>query len=148
VKEGRERHTNFLSSIVMAVVSSIDLNTLDSLSRTCRGIHNGLIQYRSILLSSTLRCSNEATRVDPDETFRFRARAGNWYYMEDGRSYNGKAGRCARDMVSECRRCGVVVCRVSSSSLALEVDASAVWWFVESGSAEKTEEAGVDVMLI
>ncbi|KAI5462111.1 hypothetical protein BGZ63DRAFT_423413 [Mariannaea sp. PMI_226] len=97
--------------IVIAIASEIDLNTLDALSRTCRLIHHGLLQYRTILLSSTLHCHNEAVPVDPSETFRYRARASNWFYMEDGRSYNGKSGNCARDMVGECRRCGEVVCR-------------------------------------
>ncbi|KAF5023017.1 hypothetical protein F66182_4936 [Fusarium sp. NRRL 66182] len=97
--------------VVEAIASSIDLNTLDALSRTCRLIHHGLIQYRTILLSSTLHCRNEDVPVDGSETFRYRARAGNWFYMEDGRSYNGKSGDCARDMVGECRRCGDVICR-------------------------------------
>ncbi|KAH7148413.1 hypothetical protein EDB81DRAFT_462614 [Dactylonectria macrodidyma] len=97
--------------IIISIASSIDLNTLDALSRTSRLIHHGLLQYRSILLSSTLRCSNEAVEVDPAETFRYRARAGNWFYMEDGRNYSGKSGDCARDMVGECRRCSEVVCR-------------------------------------
>ncbi|KAH6986219.1 hypothetical protein BKA56DRAFT_670403 [Ilyonectria sp. MPI-CAGE-AT-0026] len=97
--------------IVIAIASSIDLNTLDSLSRTCRLVHHGLLQYRSILLSSTLRCCNETVAVDPAETFRYRARAGNWFYMEDGRNYSGKSGDCARDMVGECRRCSQVICR-------------------------------------
>lgn len=104
----------FLNSIVIAIASSIDLNTLDSLSRTCRLVHHGLLQYRSILLSSTLRCCNETVAVDPAETFRYRARAGNWFYMEDGRNYSGKSGDCARDMVGECRRCSQVICRVSA----------------------------------
>ncbi|KAI8725439.1 hypothetical protein NCS52_00115000 [Fusarium sp. LHS14.1] len=97
--------------IAVAVASSIDLNTLDALSRTCRLIHHGLLQYRTILLASTLHCRNESIPVDGSETFRYRARAGNWFYMEDGRSYNGKSGDCARDMVGECRRCGEVICR-------------------------------------
>ncbi|KAJ4157564.1 hypothetical protein NW754_009209 [Fusarium falciforme] len=97
--------------IAVAVASSIDLNTLDALSRTCRLIHYGLLQYRTILLASTLHCRNESVPVDGSETFRYRARAGNWFYMEDGRSYNGKSGDCARDMVGECRRCGEVICR-------------------------------------
>lgn len=104
------------SSIVVAIASHIDLNTLDSLARTSRLIHRGLLQYRSILLSSTLHCANEAVPVDPEETFRYRARAGNWYYMEDGRGYNGKSGDCARDLVGECRKCSEVICRVSSPS--------------------------------
>ncbi|KAI1402259.1 hypothetical protein F4819DRAFT_290722 [Hypoxylon fuscum] len=99
--------------IVMAIASSIDLNTLDNLSRTCRQVHQALLQYRSTVLIHTLHCVNEDVPVDPEDTFRYRARAGNWYYMEDGRTgeYNGKSGSCARDMVAECRRCGTVVCR-------------------------------------
>ncbi len=98
----------------MVVASCIDLNTLDNLSRTCRQVRAGLLQYRKMLLASTLNCCNEALPVDGEETLRYRARAGNWYYMEDTSrtSYSGKSGECARDMVSECRRCGVAVCRV------------------------------------
>jgi hypothetical protein len=108
---------DWVTSIVMSVASSIDLNTLDNLSRTCRQIREGLLQYRKMLLVSTLHCSNEHLPVDPEETLRYRARAANWYYMQDaGRSsYNGKSGQCARDLVAECRRCGTVVCRVSST---------------------------------
>ncbi|KAK1985128.1 hypothetical protein LZ30DRAFT_779290 [Colletotrichum cereale] len=84
--------------IVMSIAEHIDLNTLDSLARTSRQVRRGLLQYRSVLLSSTLHCSNEDVPVDPESTFRFRARAGNWYYMEDGRNYNGKSGSCARDL--------------------------------------------------
>ncbi|AEO63468.1 256ac23a-9a33-4183-9ee1-fb480e5b72b6 [Thermothielavioides terrestris] len=99
--------------IIMSVAASIDLNTLDNLSRTCRQIRQGLLQYRKMLLVSTLHCVNEDLPVDPEETLRYRARAGNWYYMQDaGRAtYYGKAGQCARDLVAECRRCGTVVCR-------------------------------------
>lgn len=100
----------------MSVAAHIDLNTLDNLSRTCRQIREGLLQYRTMLLISTLHCSNEHLPVDPEETLRYRARAMNWFYMEDvGRtSYSGKSGHCARDLVAGCRRCGAVVCRVSS----------------------------------
>ncbi|KAH9906613.1 hypothetical protein F4778DRAFT_587645 [Xylariomycetidae sp. FL2044] len=99
--------------IATAIASSLDLNTLDNLSRTCRQIHEALLQYRSSLLTHTLHCANEDVPVDPEDTFRYRARAGNWYYMEGGRTtdYSGKSGRCARDLVGECRRCGTVVCR-------------------------------------
>ncbi|KAL2191947.1 hypothetical protein L209DRAFT_761532 [Thermothelomyces heterothallicus CBS 203.75] len=99
--------------IIMSVAASIDLNTLDSLSRTCRRIRRGLLPYRKMLLASTLRCVNENLPVDPEDTLRYRARASNWWYMQDAArsSYNGKSGQCARDMVAECRRCGTVVCR-------------------------------------
>ncbi|KAL2152571.1 hypothetical protein VTH82DRAFT_5755 [Thermothelomyces myriococcoides] len=99
--------------IIMSVAASIDLNTLDSLSRTCRRIRSALLPYRKMLLASTLHCVNENIPVDPEDTLRYRARASNWWYMQDAArsSYNGKSGQCARDMVSECRRCGTVVCR-------------------------------------
>ncbi|KAG5952528.1 hypothetical protein E4U53_000661 [Claviceps sorghi] len=97
--------------IIASIVSSIDLNTLDALARSCRSVHNGLIQYRSVLLTLTLHCRNEKNSVNTEELLRYRARASNWHYMEDGRSYNGKSGRCARDMVDECRKCGDVICR-------------------------------------
>lgn len=102
----------------MAIASSLDLISLDNLSRTCHQIHASLLQYRAPLKSHTLHCVYEDVELDPDDTLRYRARAGNWFYMEDiGRSgssnYNGKSGQCARDMVAECRRCARVVCRVS-----------------------------------
>lgn len=101
----------------MAVAAQLDLNDIDSLSRVCRGVHDALLQNRPVLLRSTLCCSNDDAPVDPESTLRYRARAGNWYYMEDTSRtarYNGKSGSCARDLVGECRRCGVVVCRVSA----------------------------------
>ncbi|KAK9415609.1 hypothetical protein SUNI508_10268 [Seiridium unicorne] len=101
--------------VAMAVASSLDLISLDNLSRTCRQIHVSLLQYRSPLKLHSLHCINEDVALDPDDTLRYRARAGNWFYMEDvgrsGGNYNGKSGQCARDMVAECRRCASVVCR-------------------------------------
>jgi hypothetical protein len=117
----RANIADWVTSIIMSVASSIDLNTLDNLSRTCRQVREGLLQYRKMLLVSTLHCSNEHLPVDPEETLRYRARAANWYYMQDaGRSnYNGKSGQCARDLVAECRRCGTVVCRVSPTQISV-----------------------------
>ena len=106
-----------LCRIVIAIVSSIDLTTLDSLARTSMHIHNGLIQYRSTLIAATLRCINEEVPIDEDETIRYRARAN----VDDGRNYGGKGGTCARDLVGECRRCGEVVCRVSVHQTRFEV---------------------------
>jgi hypothetical protein len=97
----------------MAIACEIDLNTLDNLSQTCRRVRAGLLPHRRVLLASTLRCSNENVPVDAEASLRYRARATAWYYMHEAASnYNGKSGECARDMVSECRRCGTVVCRV------------------------------------
>ncbi|KAL9479639.1 hypothetical protein ACSS6W_004425 [Trichoderma asperelloides] len=97
--------------IVVGIVSYIDLNTLDSLARASRFIHDGLIQYRASLMGATLRCSREGVAIDPEQTLRYRARATDWNYMQDDNNYNGKAGSCARDMVAECRRCADIICR-------------------------------------
>ncbi|ROT41430.1 hypothetical protein SODALDRAFT_357472 [Sodiomyces alkalinus F11] len=108
--------------IVKSVVQHIDLNTLDSLARTSYLIHQSLIQCRSSLLRATLRCVNDDIPVDPDSTLQYRARAGYHYFGQgsvilsgndiQGRApYNGKSGQCARDLVNECRKCDVPVCR-------------------------------------
>ncbi|PKS05785.1 hypothetical protein jhhlp_007614 [Lomentospora prolificans] len=99
--------------IAVGVASHIDLVTLDSLSRTCRAAHDGLIQYRKALMATTLRCYQDELPIDPRDTFRYRARAGIWHIQREAnmRNFNGKAGQCARDMVAECRRCSKVVCR-------------------------------------
>jgi hypothetical protein len=97
--------------IVVGIISYIDLNTLDSLARASRFIHDGLIQYRASLMGATLRCSREGVAIDPEQTLRYRARATDWNYMQDDNNYNGKAGSCARDMVAECRRCADIICR-------------------------------------
>ncbi|KOS23232.1 hypothetical protein ESCO_003470 [Escovopsis weberi] len=90
--------------IVFAIVSHIDLNTLDALARTSRLIHQGLIQYRTSLLTATLRCSNERQDLDGEHVLRSSTRERGWNYLEDGRTLNGGPGHCARDMVSECRK--------------------------------------------
>ncbi|KAH7350755.1 hypothetical protein BKA65DRAFT_605408 [Rhexocercosporidium sp. MPI-PUGE-AT-0058] len=99
--------------IIVSIASHIDLNTLDALSSTCRQVRVNLLQFRTQLISSTLHCDNEDVKLDPEHTFRYRARAADWYFVEGGTigSGAGKFGDCARDMVGECRRCGKVVCR-------------------------------------
>jgi hypothetical protein len=101
--------------IITSIASNIDLNTLDALSSTCRQVRANLLQFRSQLITSTLHCENEDVHPDPEHTFRYRARAADWYFVEGGRELagSGKFGDCARDMVGGCRRCGRVVCRVS-----------------------------------
>ncbi|KAJ2965976.1 hypothetical protein NQ176_g10359 [Zarea fungicola] len=102
--------------IVSAIVSQIDLNTLDSLARTSRWIHYGLIQNRGALIASTLRCSNEHAPIDPDAPLRYRVARANVdaeMYMDASRhtAHASKSSLCARDMVGECRRCAAIVCR-------------------------------------
>ncbi|KFY20942.1 hypothetical protein V491_03294, partial [Pseudogymnoascus sp. VKM F-3775] len=73
------------------ITSHIDLNTLDSLARTCRQIRENLLQFRSQLINRTLRCSNDAVELNKNHTLRYRARATNWYFVEeDGAGAEGK----------------------------------------------------------
>jgi len=113
----------------MSVISQIDLNDLDALSKTCRQIRANLLQFRTQLVSSTLRCENEHVELDPEHTFRFRARAADWYFVEMGRETTGagKVGDCARDMVADCRRCARVVCRVCYPSCAMIHGSNLTW---------------------
>jgi len=104
--------------IVMAVASWLDLNAIDNLSRTCRAVHDSLLEYRSSVLTHTLHCANEELPIDRESTFRYRARAGNWYYMQEDAQLRAapgadvaKSGSCARDMVAGCRRCSTAICR-------------------------------------
>ncbi|KAK0671737.1 hypothetical protein QBC41DRAFT_314919 [Cercophora samala] len=100
--------------IAQSVARNLDLNSLDSLSRTCRILHSALLQDRRGLINSSLRCSLEDVTVDPQDTLRFRARSANWYYGQDSSArtdFQGKSGQCARDLVGPCRRCGTIVCR-------------------------------------
>jgi len=101
--------------VIIAIASHIDLNTLDALASTCRQIRANLLQFRTQLMTSTLHCENEDIEPNPEHTFRYRARAADWYFVDTGRDANGtgKVGNCARDMVGGCRRCGRVTCRVS-----------------------------------
>ncbi|KAI0430683.1 hypothetical protein F5Y09DRAFT_306981 [Xylaria sp. FL1042] len=102
----RNRMTEALGCypIVIAIVSWLDLNTLDNLSRTCRQIRENLLQYRVPLVTHTMHCYKERPPLEPEDNEM------NWYYMNINESYRRK-GSCARDMVSECRRCARPVCR-------------------------------------
>ena len=76
-------------------------------------MRENLLQFRNRLIARTLRCCNEDVVPNIEHTLRYRARAADWYFLEEGAAnIVGKVGSCARDMVSECRRCSRVVCRV------------------------------------
>jgi hypothetical protein len=93
-------------SFVAELGSLLDLNSLNNLSQTCRLVRDILLQNRHQLVRRSLRCVNDRSDDEPDQSD-----AG----AHPGRVTNGRAA-CARDMVSECRRCNVVVCRVGSCS--------------------------------
>jgi hypothetical protein len=98
--------------VVSAIAQHLDLNTLHNLSATCRQFRVELSQYRSQLVRQTLRCVN-------DEEDRMTIYDAAWQRRNDTRGFNGRLtsgriSRCARDLVGECRRCGIVVCRVHS----------------------------------
>lgn len=81
-----------------------------------------LAPYRHQLVRETLRCENEYIEtlaellhegaVIPDSVksvIQLLSRGNG----DPSRMTRGKVGKCARDMVGECRRCAKVVCRVS-----------------------------------
>jgi hypothetical protein len=59
-------------------------------------------------MARTLRCAYDD--VVPDYEARYRARAPDLYFQDMAKA--PKVGACARDMVSDCRRCGTIICRV------------------------------------
>jgi hypothetical protein len=102
-------------SIVSQLACMLDLNTLHDLSRTCRQFRANLFQYRTMLKTLTLCCENESP--DPTGTLVEGGQgltAAQLYSQpkRSGRFTSGKIGPCARDMVGECRKCSMLVCRV------------------------------------
>jgi hypothetical protein len=95
---------------VSQLAAQLDLNTLHDLSRTCRQFRANLLEYRSQLVKHTLHCCNE----DGDRESKLGSRLQESQYQTafDGRLTSGRVGKCARDMVGDCQRCGEVVCRV------------------------------------
>ena len=100
--------TRVVDRIVVQLAQSLDLNSLHALSRTCRQFRENLLQFNRQLVTKTLRCINEPGQPQPLDRV--------WGTPID---YFGmvcltprKVGACARDMVNECRRCGIPVCRV------------------------------------
>lgn len=70
-------------------------------------------------MRQTLRCTNDAEDstiplVEQLREAHLQRRAANGQsWAPSGRLTSGRVGACARDLVGECRRCGIVVCRVS-----------------------------------
>ncbi|KAI2640025.1 hypothetical protein GGS21DRAFT_504667 [Xylaria nigripes] len=89
--------------IVSSIVSWLDLNSLDNLSRSCRQIRASLLEHRGALVKWTLRCFQDESPLGPQENDMAHVRS----ISEDHR----RQGTCARDMVGGCRRCGKPVCR-------------------------------------
>lgn len=113
------------SSVVRELARYLDLNSLDALSRTCRQYRVNLIPFRDQLIKRTLRCENESIQTLNEllakgaaipESIKDVIRAMNQGNADAGRLTSGKIGKCARDMVGDCRRCARVVCRVSLDS--------------------------------
>ncbi|KAI1439093.1 hypothetical protein GGR50DRAFT_354 [Xylaria sp. CBS 124048] len=102
----RNRMTEALGCypVITVIVSWLDLNSLDNLSRTCRQIRETLLLYRVSLVMRTLRCYKEQPPLAPEDNEL------NWHYMTINENYR-RRGSCARDLVAECRRCTRPVCR-------------------------------------
>ncbi|KAL8693963.1 MAG: hypothetical protein Q9218_001321 [Villophora microphyllina] len=88
--------------IVTQLTQYIDLNTLHALARTCRQFRANLLQYRTRLVQQSLHCENEGANPIDRGVFNFSKRTT---------LASGRVGPCARDLVSDCRRCGCVICR-------------------------------------
>ncbi|KAF2846553.1 hypothetical protein T440DRAFT_492650 [Plenodomus tracheiphilus IPT5] len=95
--------------IVRQLASQLDLNTLHDLSRTCRQFRANLLDYRSQLVKHTLHCGNEDE--EPGQNTGMRLRDGPANYASARQLTSGRVGKCARDMVGDCQRCGTIVCR-------------------------------------
>lgn len=101
--------------IVSQLASLLDLNALHDLSRTCRQFRANLLQYRTMLKTLTMRCVNEnpsSIGVAGTASNGFNDSNTNHTKHVSRRITSGKVGPCARDMVSECRKCSRIVCRV------------------------------------
>lgn len=102
-------------SIVSQLASLLDLNALHDLSRTCRQFRANLLQYRTMLKTLTMRCVNEnPSPTEGTGTASDGSNDSNTNHTKHAsrRITSGKVGPCARDMVSECRKCSRIVCRV------------------------------------
>ncbi|QKX63591.1 uncharacterized protein TRUGW13939_10762 [Talaromyces rugulosus] len=106
--------------VVRELARYLDLNSLDALSRTCRQYRVNLMPFRDQLIKRTLRCENEyiqtlnellAKGAAIPESIKHVVRLMNQGNADAARLTSGKIGKCARDMVGDCRRCGRVVCR-------------------------------------
>lgn len=80
--------------------------------------------FRHQLTKQTLRCDNEYIETLSDllgdgaaipDHLKYIIRLMSQDTADLGRLTSGKIGKCARDMVSECRRCSRVVCRVGGN---------------------------------
>lgn len=96
------------NSIVVQLAQSLDLNSLHALSRTCRQVRENLLQFNRQLVTRTLRCINEPGQLQTPKFSRHTTMDLFGMVCLTPR----KVGACARDMVNECRRCGIPVCRV------------------------------------
>ncbi|KAF2729293.1 hypothetical protein EJ04DRAFT_546390 [Polyplosphaeria fusca] len=95
--------------IVRRLASQLDLNSLHDLSRTCRQFRANLLEYRHELVKLSLHCINEDATVGSKLAWKLRESHTN--FSSSRQLTSGKVGKCARDMVAECQRCGDVVCR-------------------------------------
>jgi hypothetical protein len=109
-------------SIVSQLGRQIDLNTLHDLSRTCRQFRANLLEYRNQLIRHTLHCESE--EADLGARLGTRLLEAQVSFRSSRQLTSGRMGKCARDMVGECQRCGSVVCRVSHSDGGAGVDST------------------------
>ncbi|KAK5105056.1 hypothetical protein LTS08_001330 [Lithohypha guttulata] len=114
------------------LASYLDLTDLDSLSSTCRSVHDSLVQFACQLKQKSLRCTFDISEHDQGQrdaalalqlslqdqlTFDSSGPAFPVHiYHEQPPSQasshgSAKVSKCARDLVAPCRKCGITVCR-------------------------------------
>jgi hypothetical protein len=100
----------------LSLASHLDLNDLYSLSLTSRSIHQSLSQYARRLITASLRCTYDAQPLLSDlrksVNYDSRAAENDIHLSQHGQFTSAyKISGCARDLVTGCRKCGVVICR-------------------------------------
>ena len=91
-------------SIIAQIARDLDLNSLDNISRTCRLFRALLHAHRKSLIAIALRCSSSEARRNEKQK---EQKDNNTHSLVT----KYKRSPCAVDLVGECRRCGVLVCR-------------------------------------
>lgn len=144
--------------MVSSLARHLDLNSLHALSLTCRQFRGTLLLFRHQLVARTLRCVNEQEGLNPAEKLAAAFKEGReaWRHGSDrvpgspepvsqrARLTSGRVGKCARDMVGECRRCGTVVCRVRPRLLRLSLNL--IWKRTALQSHRQLQHLQVDIV--
>lgn len=94
--------------VVATFARLVDINTLDSLSLSCKQLYYTLTPSHKQLSRLTLRCTNDSR---PSSSTGMEANDDSWASLNTDAA-RSRPNRCVRDMVEECMGCRSVICRV------------------------------------